>query len=160
MNDIKEINVEEIMEEIRKNIAERNIDYEPVSFDDVKAGVYFDAVDLDSKVALANSTCDISQTYLPYTGNFIVRFFKKIVRRILIVFAYRQNMFNSYVTSSLNQINNYIKDKNINGDDGLSMDKINKYFEEHEALEEAMNSKIIVLEKKIEELEKIVAEKE
>jgi hypothetical protein len=145
MSDIKEINVEEIMEEIRNNIAERNIDYEPISFEDVEVSTYFDAVELDNEIALAQSTWDVSKTYLPYTGNFIVKFIKKIVRRTLIIFSYRQNQFNSHVVRSLNQIDNYIK---------ASADfKANTNSNELEL-------KIKTLEKRIEVLEKEISKKD
>jgi len=160
MSDYNDINVEEIMAEIRANIASRETDYEPISFDNIEIKGVFDMVELENSVSKANSTWDVSTTYLPYTGNFLVKFFKKIVRRTLIIFSYKQNQFNANVTNALLQITDFIRDKDFNGENSLSVKKIEKYFSDHEELEETMNTKIVALEKRIEELEAKLAEKE
>ena len=114
-----EINVEEIMEEIRKDILEKGYTNDMLSFEDVKVqestidGVRFQMQEMERELSAVNSNYEL-HFYREYEGNFIKKLIKKVIRKIIkpIIFPIceEQIRYNVAVTRVLNQMNLYIHD--------------------------------------------------
>lgn len=114
-----EINVEEIMEEIRKDILEKGYTNDMLSFEDIKVqecaidSVRFQMQEMARELSVVNSNYEL-HFYREYEGNFIKNIIKKVIRKIIkpIIFPIceEQIRYNVAVTRVLNQMNLYIQD--------------------------------------------------
>ena len=132
-----EVNVESIMEEIRTKIEEEGLDASKLSFEDISP----DSEDLGTDIGDYNKEELLSAcTYLnhhyevsvwhpinsarPVIGAFVT-FGKKVIRKLTRFFIQAivedQNHFNMHATRSMNQVRNYIiqKDRMIEESDRL-----------------------------------------
>lgn len=119
-----EINIEEIMEEIRQNIKDRGYDKEPLSFEDVQvsspaiaAGDGYNASRLMYELDYMNHNWN-NNFQVPVTGrNFLVVFVKKAIRKFtrFIVFPIVnfQNSYNGSNVRCLNQIKEYMAEIDV-----------------------------------------------
>ena len=140
---IEQINVEQIMSEIREQIKERGYTEKELKFADVanSAGVGVDGFyEFDNFKATVDQMDNrrVVQWWNPITGNPVAVFFKRFIRKcitfIIDPIVIRQNDFNNYTTSALTQISS-------------------KFELEQEYSFEQMQKKIDILEQRIEELE-------
>lgn len=110
------IDVEKIMEEIRKEIRDKGYKEEDLDFSDiaitsartVTAG--YDQEELERQAAYLNANSQ-NPIYFPLSGNPVKVFFQKALRRCFLFVIFQafqfQNKFNSSVTCFLNQVRNY-----------------------------------------------------
>lgn len=114
-----EINVEEIMEQIRQNMKDRGYDKEPLSFDDIefsKNSIYgregynsdFFQKELEYLNQNWNNPCHVPVT----SSNFVFAFIKKVIRKctyfIILPIINFQNAYNASNTRCMNQIKEYM----------------------------------------------------
>ncbi len=125
MGDNQNINVEEIMEQIRAAVKERGIQGEKVFFDVVEHGDYdgkttgetaCDIGDLGGSLGLLNGTAELDaewpiKSHRKVLGFFIVAF-KRIIRKLtheyMAVMAKKQSGFNKGVAHSMNLMYEYM----------------------------------------------------
>lgn len=111
---MQEINVDKIMEEIRKEIEEKGIKNQPLEFADVNQAVDFlelpekyDKDMMHRELVNLNGMWDISPEE-PQSKNFLKRAVKKIilkaVRMVARPFIVRQTAFNASVVDSINML--------------------------------------------------------
>ena len=107
------INVEEIMSQIKREIKEKNLTADMLSFEDVP---YEKPTDMSSGSSLED--CDSALTYMnthyyiqPYKelqGNPLKVFFKKVIRKLTKFYVepvvFEQNDFNANTTKALNSL--------------------------------------------------------
>ncbi len=141
---IEQINVEEIMSEIREQIKERGYTEKELKFADLRDDLMPGSNDFYSYEQFA-ATVDqmdnkrVVQWWNPITGNPVSIFFKRFIRKcvtfIIDPIVVRQNDFNNYTASAFTQIGA-------------------KFEQEQDYDLEEMQNKIELLEQRIAELEK------
>lgn len=116
---MQEINIEEIMQEIREEIKEKGYKESDLSFldipvksqNEVRMEEQFSEQRLRELLHLVNVSTDV-RYYRNYTGNFFKTFIKKVIRKILAPLLFplcqEQEQYNSSVTRTLNQMYQYI----------------------------------------------------
>lgn len=115
----KEINVEEIMEEIRKNIQERGYDKEPLSFEDVQiphaalqGDVGYNADEFIYELNYLNHNWNNNIQVPIVARNAVTNFIKKLIRKctqfIIFPIVNFQNAYNVSNVRCLNQVKEYI----------------------------------------------------
>lgn len=125
MGDNQDINVEEIMDQIRASVKEKGIQDEKVFFDVVEYGDYdgkvtgeaaCDIGDLGGSLGLLNGTAELDpewpiKSHRKILGFFIVGF-KRIIRKLtheyMAVMAKKQSTFNKGVAHSMNLMYEYM----------------------------------------------------
>lgn len=125
MGDNQDINVEEIMDQIRASVKEKGIQGEKVFFDVVEYGDYdgkmtgetaCDIGDLGGSLGLLNGTAELDpewpiKSHRKILGFFIVGF-KRIIRKLtheyMAVMAKKQSTFNKGVAHSMNLMYEYM----------------------------------------------------
>ena len=150
MNDI---NVEEIMNEIRKDISSKGKE-DPIL--DEKKENEFDYDAFAEEVHRANVTHHLDYVQTP-SGNVIIVTVKKLVRKIIssavMPCVNMQNEFNASVVKSMNQLKNYLDNELSMENRRLSRDEEIEYFKNHEKLIEQFENEVIALKLRIQELE-------
>lgn len=118
-----EINIEEIMKEIRQEIADKNLTSDMLSFEDVpfqKAQPVSSSGGLDSGEAknamvYLNSHFNL-QPYKPLAGNPVAVFFKRVFRKLIKFYieplAEEQSNFNANTVRMLNAMQQTIEQQN------------------------------------------------
>ena len=117
---MQEINVEEIMQEIRAEIKEKGYTKDMLSFKDVVSDVStalpveFDIVELREVIERMNETFDIP--WYRDVGGGIKGFIKKVIRKLnmflIAPVTEDQSEFNSRVVNSSNQVLCFIEEQN------------------------------------------------
>lgn len=146
---IQPINVEEIMKEIRDDIEKRNLRDNLPDFSSIVIGDGKDAMSDGSALSRINNEYFLSY-YTDYTGNPLKNCFKKIIRKmvkfLILPLVEQQNLFNEDVVKILNETScanhNSKNDKNIE-----------LFMSNQEYNTEKLETKILMLESRIEELE-------
>jgi hypothetical protein len=158
------VDVEKIMDEISISIKNRNYKHSELSFKDITIEDSLDLQDNFNVNEFNNNIYEINQYYNiqlnnPINGRKIVRFIKRIIRKLtqfyIAPIVDQQKLFNASTVRTLNQINFFIKNQQDNYDifDNVSFDidkLVNKdfsliqsnYFElkkENELLKENLN---------------------
>ena len=113
---MEQINVEEIMQDIRTQIAERGYTKNELKFADVAAKTgemsdeiddYFELDHFGLTVERMNSTRKV-QCWRLIGGNRLAVFFKKVIRKLIKFYVEpiidEQNQFNFYTTSAMTQL--------------------------------------------------------
>lgn len=163
------IDIEEIMQEIRDNIEKRGYSDEILSFRDVSSemmgeddGEPFCMSDLKNYIYEANCNCDVPY-YAPITESSVKKLIKKVMRKLMsfqiVPMSVQQNAFNVAVARSLASVQKYIMENGGENENHMSKKQEENYFEYQEKLTEQLETKILVLEKRIEELEAQLSEK-
>lgn len=123
MSDVtNEINVEEIMEQIRREIKEKGYENDILSFDDVEADegnvVLHDSFDEDvftKEVMGLNHSWSV-QTYRDLGSRGPVGFVKKVIRKCIRFYVdpvvEDQNQFNANLVRTVNLLNCYVREQN------------------------------------------------
>ena len=121
MEDNKQINVQEIMKQIKKDIEVKGYTNDLLSFDDVivDAGSLnankFDKVKFNEDLYVANHEWEVNP-YRPLQGNKISVFFKKAIRKTEYFFVepivMAQDGFNASLVRLMNQMGCYIDEQN------------------------------------------------
>lgn len=163
------IDIEEIMQEIRDNIEKRGYSDEILSFQDASSEITgvddrepFRMADLNNYVYEANCNCDVPY-YAPITESSVKKLIKKVMRKLMsfqiVPMSVQQNAFNVAVARSLASVQKYIMENGGENENHMSKKQEENYFEYQEKLTEQLETKILVLEKRIEELEAQLSEK-
>ncbi len=111
------INIEEIMAQIKREIEEKGLTADMLSFEDVpyKKPVQIETDGAASLLAADESLAYVNahhfvQPYKPLSGNPIKVFFKKVIRKLMKFYVepvvFEQNSFNASVTNVLNVMKN------------------------------------------------------
>lgn len=166
---MKEINIEEIMDEIRSNISKRGYSDHVLKFDDVvmensEMTIERKGSEFEHHLYQANREYEVSY-YTPIAKhglkNFVKRAIRKVMAFLILPMNVQQNTFNASVVRTLNSLQQYIDDNligiqsNINVTErGMCIEQQKAFFEYHEKQVEKLETKIIVLERTIQELEK------
>lgn len=116
---MENINVEEIMKEIRKEIQEKKYREEELKFADLEADEklgevsFFQMDELQMQFDELASHCN-NPVYFPLPGNPVKVFVQRIIRRLLLFVIFPafqfQNHFNKGTVNCLNQIELYIRE--------------------------------------------------
>lgn len=113
-----EINVEEIMREIREEIAQKGYTDEPLSFQDVEApkeNKYEYHIDEYMKIVNEINSDSNVQWYRHLQQGGLKGLIKKVIRRmvafIIAPMSDEQNLFNAQVARGFNQISGYITEQ-------------------------------------------------
>lgn len=139
-----EINVEEIMKEIRQNIRERGYDKEPLSFEEVQVSKPAIASDVGYSVdlflyELGYLNHNWSNSFqAPVTGrNPLVVFIKRVVRKftrfIIFPIVNFQNSYNGSNVRCLNQIKEYMAEMDVYKQRIEQLEKEIEYIKNHSA---------------------------
>lgn len=141
------IDVEKIMEEIRREIREKGYREEDLSFSDIVVdsaraeGVGYNFEEMEKQAAYLNAN-NQNPIYFPLTGNPIKAFFQKVIRKCFLFIIFQafqfQNKFNSGVVYFLNQVRNY---QSENGELKKQLDQQQKRIDRLEAELEKLNNK-------------------
>ena len=119
------INIEEIMSQIKREIKEKNLTADMLSFEDVP---YEKPTDMSSGSSLED--CDSALTYMnthyyiqPYKelqGNPLKVFFKKVIRKLTKFYVepvvFEQNDFNANTTKALNSLRSAVNTSSESSD--------------------------------------------
>lgn len=165
---MQEINVDEIMKEIRENIKKRGYSDDILSFSDVQydGGKFeesekYNAAEFLENVCQVNARCEISYyTPIPKKGakNLIKCAIRKIMAFLILPIVAQQNNFNAVVARSLNCIRNYIEPTEGGSkkasSERMSLQEEKRYFENQERQTEKLETKVLLLQQEIEELKK------
>ena len=117
----KEFNIEEVMDEIRKEIKEKGLTSDMLSFSDVANVSVADEGEF-SKAGLDNCLANLSDSYVipesrHITGNPIVVFIKRLIRKFTRFYVKpivdAQTEFNAYTVQTANMLSRYVYD-NLN----------------------------------------------
>lgn len=147
--------IEDIMQEIRREIKEKGLTSDMLSFEDVP---YKKAEDMSAETGNLSKDAEISLRYInsrysiqPYKelgGNLITVFIKKVIRKLTKFYVepvvFEQNEFNGHAVKVINALNNSV------GGENDSAAKLEEMMEKIEILE--LNQKNLSL--RIETLEK------
>lgn len=170
-NKMQDINIEEIMKEIRNNIQKRGYSDEILNFDEVDIKISDDAAE-EFRIELfrdylqqANIGCEVSY-YTPIAKRGLKNFVKRAIRKLLAFLMFpmlqQQNAFNVSVTRSLNCIQKYIEadlQSDCHSRKVIDSEQKEKFFDYHEKLVEKLETKIMLLEQKVDILEKQLEDK-
>lgn len=114
-----DINIEEIMEEIRQNIKERGYDKEPLSFEEIEMpqavlqqGEGYHADVFLSELDFMNHNC-LNQFHVPVAGRnpfsiFVKKVIRKVTRFIVLPLVNFQNAYNVSNLRCMNQMKEYM----------------------------------------------------
>lgn len=164
-----QINTEEIMEQIKQNVKERGYSDLDLTLDDVTAGSYdkyekpeFSHDELSNEVYYADSSKCVD--YLqPMDGSGFKLAIKKVIRKFckpaVAPLVESQNLFNGATARALAQMDAYITEQE-GGKDGKKKADEKEFMYAQEKFTEDLDTRVILLEKKIETLEKKIAELE
>ncbi len=166
---MKEANVEEIMAEIKKTIM-KNENSEDIFLpldaeSDVENEEYFNIDEFYGYLDQINQQHEVSYYFtIEHRGlkSTVKRAIRKILAFLELPMLQQQNSFNAAVVNSMNCVKKYMVDMNENigeSDVFMNEENIKKYFLYQEQAVEKMQTKIIVLEQRIEQLEKKISEK-
>lgn len=114
-----EINIEDVMNEIRAEIKEKGYTSDMLSFEDVvkaspvSANTDSAIEDLHGAISYINTSYAVPES-IPVKGNAIVRFIKKVIRKLCRFYVkpivMTQNEFNALCVRAFNDINMYINE--------------------------------------------------
>ncbi len=113
-----EINVEDIINEIKEEIKLKGLNKEILSFEDIPINnnkdiefEHFDMQSLHDAIVYLNSNYE-NQVYRQLYGSKLIVFIKKVIRKLInfeiLPLVEYQNHFNAFVVRSLNNIEKYI----------------------------------------------------
>lgn len=167
-NEMREINIEEIMTEIKANIQKRGYSGDIPLFKDITTETIeevsepFNVLDFNRDVLQTNMNCEV-QYYEPIADGVIKKVIKKIMRKLmsfqLVPMVVRQNMFNVAVARSLAGLQKYVSENTGAAHKYMDKKQEEQYFDYHEKLMERLETKVLLLEQKIEKLESQLNEK-
>ena len=113
------INVDEIMAQIRAEIKEKGLDSSMLSFDEVPFDKEAKAEDVDYTPALLQQSADYLgarsqlEPYKQLTGNPVVVFFKKVIRKLvkfyIMPLVTEQNAVNYHTANAVRQLSSYAR---------------------------------------------------
>lgn len=114
----KEFNIEEVMDDIRKEIKEKGLTSDMLSFSDVACVSAADE-SCFSKAGLDSCLTNLSDSYVIHesrhlSGNPIVVFIKKVIRKLIRFYVKpiveAQTEFNAYTVQTANMLSRYVYD--------------------------------------------------
>ncbi|MDE6657835.1 MAG: hypothetical protein K2J88_04550 [Oscillospiraceae bacterium] len=120
-NDRKQINIDEIMQQIRTEIKQKGYNNSMLDFEEIPfaqeishAENHFQLASLQQSAEYLNIRNQI-EPYKPVEGNFLVVWIKKILRKLIKFYIMpimtEQNALNLHTANSVNQIQQYIISK-------------------------------------------------
>ena len=147
------INIESIMEEIREEIKEKGYTNDLLSFDDCQVSLEGSSLNNFEKRAFYEEIVSINHSWniapdhaISFSGNIIRRIFviiKKIVRRLIKFhvdpIVNDQSAFNSNLVKTMNMINAYIDEKEI------EIERLNRRQEQMQNQIKELNEKMTLL---------------
>lgn len=115
------INIENIMEQIKNDISAKGYTNDLLSFDDVVVDVssmnvlMFDRVKFNEDLYVANHEWEVNP-YRPLQGGKVRVFFRKVIRKLVYFFVepivMAQDGFNASIVRMMNQMSCYIDEQN------------------------------------------------
>lgn len=163
------VNSEEIMEQIRQKVKDRGYEDLKINIDDVSTDGYdkyeipeYSHYELSNEIYSADSAKGVD--YLqPIDGSGIKLAIKKFIRKfckpVVAPLVESQNLFNGATARALAQIDAYITENEGAGEAKRRADE-RAFMDAQERFTEDLDTRVIYLEQKIEDLEKKIAELE
>ena len=163
------VNTEEIMARIKQNVKDRGYTDLDLTLDDVSAGGYdkyqkpeYNHDELTNEIYYADSAKGVD--YLqPMDGSGFKLAIKKAIRKFckpaVAPLVESQNLFNGATARALAQMDAYITEQESEGS-GKRQADTKEFMDAQEKFTEDLDTRVILLEKKIETLEKRIAELE
>ena len=159
------INIEDIMSEIRSDIQQKGLNSSMLSFSDVPCDANpenptesYDLDTLRSNVQYVSTQYQV-QPYRPLTGNPVLVFFKKVLRRLMRFYvepiAQEQTYFNANTAQALQEMEMYIIDTQTHSNAALAT-----RIADLELQQKNSRMQIDALTKQIEALQEQLGEKE
>ena len=115
------INTEEIMKQIRAEIKEKGLDSSMLSFEEIPFAQEVSHADKNFHPASLQQSAEYLsirnqiEAYKPIEGNFLVVFIKKVIRKLVKFYIMpimtEQNALNLHTANAVQQMNNYIQDR-------------------------------------------------
>lgn len=117
-NHVNNIDIDQIMQEIRQEIKEKNLDHAILDFEEIpftpeisQAENQFQCSSLQQSTEYLNIRNQIDP-YKPIEGNFLIRLIKKVLRKLMIFYIMpimtEQNALNLHTANAIHQTNQYI----------------------------------------------------
>ncbi|MDE5753060.1 MAG: hypothetical protein K2H89_00720 [Oscillospiraceae bacterium] len=117
-NHVNNIDIDQIMQEIRQEIKEKNLDHTILDFEEIpftpeisQAENQFQCSSLQQSTEYLNIRNQIDP-YKPIEGNFLIRLIKKVLRKLMIFYIMpimtEQNALNLHTANAIHQTNQYI----------------------------------------------------
>lgn len=154
MDNKNKLCIEDIMQEIRQSIKEKNLSSDMLSFEDVPYRTAEDAGDAsDASSNIANSLRYINihyniQPYKPLAGNPVKVFIKKVIRKLVKFYVepivFEQNEINGHSVQLINSIMNDVKTREK---DNENMKDLEERIEILELNQKNLSVQIDMLEK-------------
>ena len=163
------VNSEEIMEQIRQKVKDRGYEDLKINIDDVSTDGYdkyeipdYSHYELSNEIYSADSAKGVD--YLqPMDGSglklTVKKFIRKFCKPVVAPLVERQNLFNGATARALAQIDAYITEQEGGTADRKRADE-KSFMDAQEKFTEDLDTRVIFLEQKIEQLEKKIAELE
>lgn len=117
-NHVNNIDIDQIMQEIRQEIKEKNLDHAILDFEEIpftpeisQAENQFQCSSLRQSTEYLNIRNQIDP-YKPIEGNFLIRLIKKVLRKLMKFYIMpimtEQNALNLHTANAIHQTNQYI----------------------------------------------------
>ena len=117
-NHVNNIDIDQIMQEIRQEIKEKNLDHAILDFEEIpftpeisQAENQFQCSSLQQSTEYLNIRNQIDP-YKPIEGNFLIRWIKKVLRKLMKFYIMpimtEQNALNLHTANAIHQTNQYI----------------------------------------------------
>ncbi|MBE6875280.1 MAG: hypothetical protein E7496_00885 [Ruminococcus sp.] len=155
------INTEEIMKQIRAEIKEKGLDSSMLSFEEVPFAQEISHADKNFQLASLQQSAEYLsirnqiEAYKPIEGNFLVVFIKKVIRKLVKFYIMpimtEQNALNLHTANAVQQMNNYIQDRQEA--DSIDISALISRIEELETRQSASRQEMNALRSQIKALQ-------
>ncbi|MBR0484138.1 MAG: hypothetical protein IJJ69_05065 [Oscillospiraceae bacterium] len=155
------INTEEIMKQIRAEIKEKGLDSSMLSFEEIPFAQEISHADKNFQSASLQQSAEYLsirnqiEPYKPIEGNFLVVFIKKVIRKLvkfyILPIMTEQNALNLHTANAVQQMNNYIQDRQES--DKIDISALVSRIDELETRQSASRQEINALRSQIKALQ-------
>lgn len=155
------INTEEIMKQIRAEIKEKGLDSSMLSFEEIPFAQEISHADKNFQPASLQQSAEYLsirnqiEPYKPIEGNFLVVFIKKVIRKLvkfyILPIMTEQNALNLHTANAVQQMNNYIQDRQES--DKIDISALVSRIDELETRQSASRQEINALRSQIKALQ-------
>ena len=158
---MENINTEEIMQKIRAEIKEKGLDSSMLSFEEIPYAQEISHADSSFQLSSLKQSADYLnirhqiEPYKPLEGNFLVVFFKKVIRKLVKFYIMpimtEQNALNLHTANAVQQVHNYIESRTES--DKIDISVLISRIDTLEAKQSANKQEMIALRTQIKALQ-------